>query len=43
MHTEISAPPAAGTYRLELDMVDDGIVWFGQKGSPTVEIELRVS
>ncbi|HSB62230.1 MAG TPA: hypothetical protein VLI67_10955, partial [Vicinamibacteria bacterium] len=43
LHAEITAPAVAGTYRVELDMVDEGIVWFGQKGSPTTEVELRVS
>jgi SAM-dependent methyltransferase len=43
LHAEITAPTAAGTYRLELDIVDEDIVWFGQKGSATVQIELRIS
>jgi SAM-dependent methyltransferase len=37
-----AAPAQAGLYRLELDMVDEGIAWFGWKGSPTVNISLRV-
>jgi len=43
LQAEITAPAVAGTYRVELDMVDEGIVWFGQKGSPTTEVELTVS
>jgi SAM-dependent methyltransferase len=37
-----AAPAQAGLYRLELDMVDEGIAWFGRTGSPTVNISLRV-
>jgi SAM-dependent methyltransferase len=36
------APPRPGRYLLELDMVDEGIAWFGSRGSATVEVELRV-
>lgn len=37
---EFDAPKAAGRYVVELDMVDEGIAWFGSSGSPTVEIDL---
>jgi hypothetical protein len=43
IQAEIPAPSRPGRYRLELDMVDEGIVWFGQKGSATFEVELLVS
>ena len=39
----VRAPSRPGRYRLELDMVDEGIVWFAQRGSPTVEVELHVT
>jgi SAM-dependent methyltransferase len=36
------APEASGRYRLELDLVDEGITWFGHGGSPTVSLSLLV-
>jgi ubiquinone/menaquinone biosynthesis C-methylase UbiE len=35
-------PDASGRYRLQLDLVDEGIVWFEAHGSPTIELELIV-
>lgn len=37
---EFDAPSAPGRYVVELDMVDEGITWFGSWGSPTVEITI---
>ncbi len=41
---EVALPPleAPGAYRLVLDLVAEGIVWFEQKGSPTTEIRAEV-
>jgi SAM-dependent methyltransferase len=36
------APEAPGRYRLELDLVDEGIAWFGHRGSPTLSLGLLV-
>jgi SAM-dependent methyltransferase len=36
------APLAAGPYRLRFDMVDEGVAWFEQGGSTTLELPLRV-
>jgi SAM-dependent methyltransferase len=36
------APERAGTYLLELDMVDEGIAWFEKRGSRTARVELVV-
>jgi hypothetical protein len=37
---EFRAPDRAGRYLVEIDMVDEGIAWFGAHGSPTLEIDL---
>lgn len=33
MSLEVLAPTAAGTYQLALDMVQEGVCWFADKGS----------
>lgn len=38
----ITAPKAAGEYILELDLVQEGITWFHDKGSPTLKTKVRV-
>ena len=35
---KITAPQTAGTYLLELDLVREGVSWFGAKGSPTTRL-----
>ena len=35
-------PERAGRYRLELDMVDEGVAWFASHGSPTLLLDLHV-
>ena len=37
---ELRMPERPGRYRLELDMVDEGLEWFAASGSPTLELEL---
>jgi hypothetical protein len=37
---EVAAPARPGRYVLELDMVDEGITWFGPTGSPTLRVPL---
>jgi hypothetical protein len=39
--TEMPAPPP-GRYVVELDMVSDGITWFGLNGSQTARVSLEV-
>jgi len=34
------APPNPGRYRLELDLVDEAVAWFGSRGSPTLDLAL---
>jgi len=38
----ITAPTAAGTYTLELDMVKEGVAWFKQRGSKTCRVTVEV-
>jgi hypothetical protein len=40
---ELPMPIHSGRYVVELDLVDEGIAWFGSAGSPTVELEVFVS
>ena len=37
-----AAPAAAGRYLIEIDLVAEGLAWFGALGSPTVGFELVV-
>ncbi len=38
----LAAPAAAGRYLVEIDLVAEGIAWFGSLGSPTAGFELEV-
>jgi hypothetical protein len=38
----VTAPAEAGTYLLELDLVQEQTAWFGNRGSPTVRIPVEV-
>jgi hypothetical protein len=38
----VNAPNAPGDYLLELDMLQEGVSWFGLKGSPTARLPVRV-
>jgi hypothetical protein len=33
-------PLAPGDYRVEFDLVAEGVVWFGENGNPTVKIDI---
>jgi hypothetical protein len=39
---EFQAPARAGRYRVELDLVDEGIAWFASHGSNALTLELAV-
>jgi SAM-dependent methyltransferase len=39
----VVAPRASGTYQLELDMVQEGVAWFGNRGSKTCKIPVQSS
>ena len=38
----ITAPKAAGDYTLELDLVQEQVAWFHDKGSPTARVNIKV-
>ncbi|MFN2623453.1 MAG: glycosyltransferase family 39 protein [Chthoniobacterales bacterium] len=38
----VNAPAAPGRYLLEIDMVQEGVSWFGLKGSQTVRLPVEV-
>jgi len=40
---EIQVPSAPGRYILEFDLIQDGVAWFGDKGSRTGRVPVRVS
>lgn len=39
----LRAPADAGTYVGEIDLVHEGVTWFGHKGSPTLRFTMRVT
>jgi SAM-dependent methyltransferase len=39
---DVNTPPSAGRYILELDLVQEGVAWFGNKGSTTLREEIEV-
>lgn len=39
---ELRAPHVPGTYTLKWDVVHEGITWFSERGSATVDINIRV-
>jgi hypothetical protein len=39
---QITAPKQPGEYTLSLDMVQEGVTWFGDKGSPTTKARVTV-
>ncbi len=42
MTLEVTAPKTPGEWLLELDMVQEGVTWFGDKGSPTTKVKVTV-
>ena len=42
MTLQITAPKEPGEYTLSLDMVQEGVSWFGDKGSPTTKVKVTV-
>jgi hypothetical protein len=39
----LTAPPSPGRYRLEYDLVHEGVDWFSTKGGPTASSEVEVT
>ncbi len=42
LHLLITAPPEPGEYWLDIDLVQEGVSWFGDRGSPPTRIAVRV-
>lgn len=42
LRLQIQIPDAAGEYQLEIDMVEEGITWFVDRGSQTLRMAVRV-
>jgi hypothetical protein len=42
MPLQITAPKTPGDWILNLDMVQEGVAWFGDKGSPTTKVKVTV-
>ena len=42
MSLQITAPKEPGDYTLEVDMVQEAVSWFGEKGSPTTKAKITV-
>jgi len=42
MSLQITAPKTPGDWTLSLDMVQEGVTWFGDKGSPTTKVKIAV-
>jgi hypothetical protein len=38
----INTPATAGDNVLQLDMVQEGVAWFSEKGSPTLKVNVKV-
>ena len=38
----VNAPRRPGDYLLEIDMLQEGVSWFGLKGSETLRLPVRV-
>jgi SAM-dependent methyltransferase len=43
LRLQVTAPEKPGNYILQLDMVQEFIAWFGQKGSQVTEISVRIN
>jgi hypothetical protein len=42
MALQITAPKTPGEWTLDLDMVQEGVSWFSDKGSPTTKVKVTV-
>lgn len=40
---EVKAPAQAGAWKLEIDLVDEGVAWFQEMGSVPCQIELKLT
>ncbi|HEY6805347.1 MAG TPA: hypothetical protein VI306_17350 [Pyrinomonadaceae bacterium] len=42
MQLQVTAPKTPGDWTMELDMVQEGVAWFSEKGSPTTKLKVTV-
>jgi len=42
MTLQITAPKQPGDWTMQLDMVQEGVAWFSEKGSPVTNIKIQV-
>jgi hypothetical protein len=42
MTLQITAPKEPGEWFMQLDMVQEGVAWFHEKGSPTTKVKVQV-
>jgi hypothetical protein len=42
MTLQITAPKTRGEWTMDLDMVQEGVAWFSEKGSPTTKVKVIV-
>lgn len=42
LKARVIAPPQAGEYRLEFDMVQEAVAWFKDKGSKTTGLNIKI-
>ncbi|NJP05868.1 MAG: glycosyltransferase family 4 protein [Chloroflexaceae bacterium] len=40
LEMRVESPPAPGTYQLLIDLVEEGFVWFSQRGAPPLTIPM---
>jgi hypothetical protein len=43
MAVEVVAPPEPGEYRLQLDLLQELVAWFEDKGAPRLLVPIRVT
>jgi hypothetical protein len=39
---DVDTPPTPGTYVLAIDLVRDGVTWFGEQGVPSHRVTVRI-
>ena len=42
MTLQITAPKEPGEWTMQLDMVQEGVTWFSEKGSPVTNVKVQV-
>jgi len=42
MTVQITAPKQPGEWTMQLDMVQEGVAWFSERGSPVTNVKVQV-